>query len=75
MVFIFFGIGIFEIPDVDIKEPAENAIPLTIICDNIREPGNLGTIVRAAAAVGCEKLLLMKGILFTLLSIDLFHSI
>ncbi|KYQ56697.1 RNA methyltransferase-like protein 1 [Trachymyrmex zeteki] len=54
-------IGIFEIPDVDTKEPAENAIPLTIICDNIREPGNLGTIVRAAAAVGCEKLLLMKG--------------
>ncbi|XP_011705229.1 PREDICTED: rRNA methyltransferase 3, mitochondrial-like, partial [Wasmannia auropunctata] len=33
----------------------------TIICDNVREPGNLGTIVRAAAAVGCEKLLLMKG--------------
>lgn len=54
-------IGIFEIPDVDAKEPAENAIPLTIICDNVREPGNLGTIVRAAAAVGCEKLLLMKG--------------
>lgn len=34
---------------------------MTIICDNVREPGNLGTIVRAAAAVGCEKLLLMKG--------------
>ncbi|KYN07122.1 RNA methyltransferase-like protein 1 [Cyphomyrmex costatus] len=54
-------IGIFEIPDAETKEPAENAIPLTIICDNIREPGNLGTIVRAAAAAGCEKLLLMKG--------------
>ncbi|XP_018355228.1 PREDICTED: rRNA methyltransferase 3, mitochondrial [Trachymyrmex septentrionalis] len=54
-------IGIFDIPDVSTKEPAENAVPLTIICDNIREPGNLGTIVRAAAAVGCEKLLLMKG--------------
>ncbi|XP_071562527.1 rRNA methyltransferase 3, mitochondrial [Temnothorax nylanderi] len=54
-------IGIFEIPDMDDKEPAKDAIPLTIICDNVREPGNLGTIVRAAAAVGCEKLLLMKG--------------
>ncbi|XP_070157388.1 rRNA methyltransferase 3, mitochondrial [Polyergus mexicanus] len=54
-------IGIFEIPDVAAKQPADDAIPLTIICDNIREPGNLGTIVRAAAAVGCEKLLLMKG--------------
>lgn len=54
-------IGIFEIPDVTAKQSADDAIPLTIICDNIREPGNLGTIVRAAAAVGCEKLLLMKG--------------
>ncbi|XP_012524491.1 rRNA methyltransferase 3, mitochondrial [Monomorium pharaonis] len=54
-------IGIFELPDISTKEPASDAIPLTIICDNVREPGNLGTIVRAAAAVGCEKLLLMKG--------------
>ncbi|XP_024886871.1 rRNA methyltransferase 3, mitochondrial-like [Temnothorax curvispinosus] len=54
-------IGIFEIPDMDDKEPAKDAIPLTIVCDNVREPGNLGTIIRAAAAVGCEKLLLMKG--------------
>lgn len=46
------------------KQSADDAIPLTIICDNIREPGNLGTIVRAAAAVGCEKLLLMKGNLY-----------
>lgn len=56
-----FGTGIFEIPEINDKEPANDAIPLTIICDNVREPGNLGTIVRAAAAVGCEKLLLMKG--------------
>ncbi|KMQ95614.1 rna methyltransferase-like protein 1-like protein [Lasius niger] len=52
---------IFEIPDAAAKKPANDTIPLTIICDNIREPGNLGTIVRAAAAVGCEKLVLMKG--------------
>lgn len=54
-------LGVFEIPNVVAKQPANDAIPLTIICDNIRDPGNLGTIVRAAAAVGCEKLLLMKG--------------
>jgi len=58
---LFLNTGIFEIPDVTAKQPVDDAIPLTIICDNIREPGNLGTIVRAAAAVGCEKLLLMKG--------------
>ncbi|KAL0112561.1 hypothetical protein PUN28_012109 [Cardiocondyla obscurior] len=53
--------GIFKIPDMAARNVPENAIPLTIICDNIREPGNLGTIIRAAAAVGCEKLILMKG--------------
>lgn len=57
----YFTSGIFNIPDTSNKEPTENAIPLTIICDNIREPGNLGAIVRCAAAVGCERLLLMKG--------------
>ncbi|XP_032676592.1 rRNA methyltransferase 3, mitochondrial [Odontomachus brunneus] len=54
-------LGIFDKPDVWNKKPADDAIPLTIICDNIREPGNLGSIIRIAAAVGCEKLLLMKG--------------
>ncbi|XP_053986896.1 rRNA methyltransferase 3, mitochondrial [Hylaeus volcanicus] len=53
-------IGIFKTPDLN-KNPSNNAIPLTIICDNVREPGNLGSIIRAAAGVGCEKLILMKG--------------
>ena len=54
-------IGIFKTPDVRTKEPADDALPLTIICDNVREPGNLGSIMRAAAGVGCEKLILTKG--------------
>lgn len=41
--------------------PVDNALPVTIICDNVREPGNLGSIMRAAAGVGCEKLIIMKG--------------
>ena len=44
------------------NKPIENALPLTVICENIREPGNLGSIMRSVAAVGCEKLILMKGI-------------
>lgn len=54
-------LGISDIPNMNNLQPAKDAIPLTIICDNVREPGNLGAIVRCAAAVGCEKLLLMKG--------------
>ncbi|CAK9817200.1 rRNA methyltransferase 3, mitochondrial [Anthophora quadrimaculata] len=54
-------LGIFKTPDVQNNASADNALPLTIICDNIREPGNLGSIMRAAAAVGCEKLIIMKG--------------
>lgn len=54
-------LGIFKTPDVNNNIPVNNALPLTIICDNIRDPGNLGSIMRVATAVGCEKLILMKG--------------
>ncbi|XP_068601631.1 rRNA methyltransferase 3A, mitochondrial [Brachionichthys hirsutus] len=37
------------------------SVPLTLICDNIRDPGNLGTILRSAAAAGCHDVLLTKG--------------
>ncbi|XP_035740525.1 rRNA methyltransferase 3A, mitochondrial-like [Vespa mandarinia] len=54
-------IGIFNIPDIERIEAAPNALPLTIICDNIRDPGNLGSAIRIAAGVGCEKIILLKG--------------
>ena len=39
-------------------------IPLTIICDNIRDPGNMGTIIRCAAAVGCKALITTPGTVY-----------
>ncbi|KAL2731393.1 carnitine O-acetyltransferase-like isoform X1 [Vespula squamosa] len=54
-------IGIFPTPDTEKTKPAPNALPLTIICENIRDPTNLGSIIRTAAGVGCEKLILLKG--------------
>ncbi|PIO16518.1 hypothetical protein AB205_0179510 [Aquarana catesbeiana] len=57
--------GIFRKPDhVKMKFPEtqlKNTLPLSLICDNIRDPGNLGTILRSAAGAGCNKVLLTKG--------------
>ncbi|CAG9768643.1 unnamed protein product [Ceutorhynchus assimilis] len=52
--------GIFQIPSADLFEPKE-ALPLTIICDNVREPNNLGAILRTSSGVGCHKVILTKG--------------
>ncbi|NXN80860.1 MRM3 methyltransferase, partial [Bombycilla garrulus] len=58
-------LGIFSKPDpAKMSYPAAqltNSLPLILICDNIRDPGNLGTILRSAAGAGCEKVLLTKG--------------
>ncbi|XP_017760540.1 PREDICTED: rRNA methyltransferase 3, mitochondrial [Eufriesea mexicana] len=54
-------LGIFKSYDIYKKTAAKNALPLTIICDNVRDPGNLGSIMRVAAAASCEKLILIKG--------------
>lgn len=43
------------------KEQRDQAVPLYLICDNVRDPGNLGTILRCAAATGCQSVLLTKG--------------
>ncbi|GAB0198187.1 rRNA methyltransferase 3, mitochondrial [Grus japonensis] len=58
-------IGIFSKPDhAKMSYPATqltSSLPLLLILDNIRDPGNLGTILRSAAGAGCEKVLLTKG--------------
>lgn len=39
----------------------ENSIPITVICDQVREPNNLGGIIRTCAALPCAKIVLLKG--------------
>ncbi|CAH0558144.1 unnamed protein product [Brassicogethes aeneus] len=52
--------GIFHTPKVEtFKSP--NSLPLIVICDNVRDPSNLGAILRACSGVGCEKVILTKG--------------
>ncbi|XP_044286342.1 rRNA methyltransferase 3, mitochondrial [Varanus komodoensis] len=58
-------LGIFSRPDhskmtyPEVKP--QHVLPLSLICDNVRDPGNLGTILRSAAGAGCSKVLLVKG--------------
>ncbi|XP_077579124.1 rRNA methyltransferase 3A, mitochondrial [Stigmatopora nigra] len=56
-------IGIFSRPDASRLSYADNEhrVPLSLICDNVRDPGNMGTILRCAAAAGCHQVLLTKG--------------
>lgn len=35
--------------------------PITVICDQVREPNNLGGIIRTCAALPCSKVILLKG--------------
>lgn len=52
-------IGIFDKPKV--VKTKENAYPITVVCDNIREPNNVGAVVRLANALPALKVLMPKG--------------
>jgi TrmH family RNA methyltransferase len=47
-------IGVFAMPEIALPQPAQRVL----ILDVIRDPGNLGTILRAAAASGTQAVLL-----------------
>lgn len=51
-------IGVFKRPD---SLHTSLNLPLTVILDEIREPGNIGGILRTVAAVGIDHVILMKG--------------
>lgn len=52
-------IGIFDKPPPPL--PKKDALPITIICDNVREPNNLGAVIRLANALPATNVLLPKG--------------
>ncbi|XP_041734315.1 rRNA methyltransferase 3A, mitochondrial [Coregonus clupeaformis] len=58
-------IAIFSRPDPSRltfpQDQRGHSVPLSLICDNVRDPGNLGTILRCAVAAGCNNVLLTKG--------------
>uniref|UniRef100_A0A1B0DIJ4 RNA 2-O ribose methyltransferase substrate binding domain-containing protein n=1 Tax=Phlebotomus papatasi TaxID=29031 RepID=A0A1B0DIJ4_PHLPP len=53
-------LAIFERP-TSIQSRPKNILPISVICDNIREPNNLGSVIRICAALPCREVLVMKG--------------
>lgn len=47
--------------DSKVSNQESNNMPLILICDNVRDPGNMGTIIRTSAAAGIEKIILTEG--------------
>ncbi|XP_014240407.1 rRNA methyltransferase 3, mitochondrial isoform X1 [Cimex lectularius] len=40
---------------------SERSLPVTLVCDNVRDPGNLGAIFRVAAGAGVKNIQLTSG--------------
>lgn len=55
--------GVFKKPSMDeiTIQRTGKTIPVSVVCDNVRDPGNMGALIRSAAAAGCSRLLLSKG--------------
>lgn len=54
--------GIMATAKISYARVSDIAVGGTIlICDNIRDPGNLGTLIRTAHAVGASGIILLKG--------------
>ncbi|KRY09563.1 putative inactive tRNA-specific adenosine deaminase-like protein 3 [Trichinella patagoniensis] len=43
------------------KSKNSNILPLTVICDGMKDPGNVGSLIRSLAAVGCRRILAVTG--------------
>lgn len=54
-------IAIFKRPENIEQQKRPDVLPISVICDNIREPNNLGSIIRSCAAIPCDRVIVMKG--------------
>jgi TrmH family RNA methyltransferase len=59
------AIAVFPFPDIGVPD---DVAPLFLVLDQVREPGNLGTLIRTAAASGATAVYLTEG------TVDPFNS-
>ncbi|XP_034105677.1 rRNA methyltransferase 3, mitochondrial [Drosophila albomicans] len=56
--------ALFERPSlkgVEQQQSHAETLPITVVCDNIREPNNLGSIIRTCAALPCSQVVVTHG--------------
>jgi TrmH family RNA methyltransferase len=53
-------VGVFKIPDLNAVELFESRYRKLLLCENISDPGNLGTLIRSAAAFAFDAVLLAE---------------
>lgn len=54
-------IAVFEIPKYNFSNIVSSSNGFVILCEDVRDPGNLGTIIRTADAAGAAAVILGKG--------------
>ncbi|KAH8371331.1 hypothetical protein KR093_006989 [Drosophila rubida] len=56
--------ALFERPPLrglEQQQTHTESLPITVVCDNIREPNNLGSIIRTCAALPCSQVVVTHG--------------
>lgn len=54
-------IAVFKIPEYNFSHIISSPKGFVVLCEDVRDPGNLGTIIRTADAAGCGAVILGKG--------------
>lgn len=65
--------GVFKIPDLQTIKLPSDSLPITVICDNIREGSNLGAVLRTCSGVGTKEVVLTKGMTLHFSSFRVFQ--
>lgn len=60
-------LAVVRMPEYSLSQMLKGKETLIVFCDGVQDPGNLGTIIRSAAALGASGVLLSKG------TVDLYN--